>query len=374
MKIEFYKHDISKADIANLNKVLKGVFLTTGETVADFEKKLAQYLGAKYAVGLMSGTAALHLSLAYFGIGSGDEVITTPLTYTATLDAIEYVGAKPVLVDVEAGTGNINADLIESKITKKTKAILPVHLYGQMCDMRKIRSLADKYGLKIIEDSAHCLEGKRDGAAPAQLGDIACFSFYATKNITCGEGGAIATNIADANDWFKQARSHGLSKDVSERYGKTYVHYDKEFLGFKCNMSNIQAALMLDQLKRVDRRLKIREKICQTYDKYFSKIKGITLLGLESDTVSARYLYTILVGKSRRDAIMQQLRLKGINTVVNYSPAHLLSYYRKKYGLKEGDFPVAEDIGLRTITLPLYPKLTKKETEYIIKTVIEIVG
>jgi UDP-4-amino-4-deoxy-L-arabinose-oxoglutarate aminotransferase len=374
MKIEFYKHDISRVDIANLNKVLKGVFLTTGETVADFEKKLAVFLDAKHVVGLMSGTAALHLSLAYFGIGPGDEVITTPLTYTATLDAIEYLGAKPILVDVEVKTGNMNAELIKNKITKKTKAILPVHLYGQMCDMRKIRKIADKFGLKIIEDSAHCLEGERDGVRPAQLGDIACFSFYATKNITCGEGGAIATNIADAGEWFKKARSHGLNKDVSARYGKTYAHYDKEFLGFKCNMSNIQAALMLDQLKRIRRQLKIRERICQTYNQSFSKIENINLLELVADTVSTRYLYTILVDKDRRDDIMQQLRQQGIHTVVNYRPAHLLSYYRKKYGLKEGDFPVAEDIGSRTLSLPLYPKLTGREIKYIIETLIKTVS
>lgn len=374
MKIEFYKHNIDGIDIKNLEEVLKGVFLTTGETVAIFEKKLADYLGAKYVVGLMSGTHALHLSLAYFNIGPGDEVITTPLTYTATADVIEYVGARPVFVDVEESTGNINVELIEAAITEKTRAIMPVHLYGQMCDMRRIREIADKYKLKIIEDAAHCLEGQRDSVRPGQLGDIVCFSFYATKNITCGEGGAIATDNDRAYDWFKKARSHGLTKDVSERYGKAYGQYDKIFLGFKCNMSNIQAALLLHQLDMVDERLSRREKICQQYDESFKDIENISLHKISEDTVSARHLYTILVNEKNRTRIINQLQELGINTRINYMPVHLLTCYKEKYGFRVGDFPVAEEIGRRTITLPLYPKLSSEEIDYIIKTVIETVG
>jgi dTDP-4-amino-4,6-dideoxygalactose transaminase len=368
MKIEFYKHNIDNVDIDNLVKVLKGFFLTTGETVALFEKKLAGYLGLKYVAGLMSCTDALQLSLAYFNIGSGDEVITTPLTYTATVDAIEYVGAKPIFIDVEAVTGNINADLIEKAITKKTKAILVVHLYGHMCDMLKIKKIANKYKLRIIEDSAHCIEGKRDGIGPGQIGDIACFSFYATKNITCGEGGAMATNNKDIYNWFKKARSHGLTKDVSERYGQTYKHWDKDILGFKCNMSNVQAALLLHQLDTANKRLKKRENVCLKYNKSFKNIKNITLHKVLKNTVSGRHLYTILVNNNR-DKIMEQLNKYGISTVVNYRPVHLLKYYKEKYNFKKGDFPVAENIGERTITLPLYSKLKSREINYIIKNI-----
>lgn len=368
MKIEFYKHNIDDIDIKNLIKVLKGFFLTTGETVALFEKKLAKYLDLKHAVGLMSCTNALHLSLVYFNIGPGDEVITTPLTYTATVDAIEYVGAKPVFVDVEATTGNINVDLIEQAITKKTKAILLVHLYGHMCDMKKIRKIADKHKLKIIEDAAHCLEGKRDGIRPGQLGDIACFSFYATKNITCGEGGAIATNNKDIYTWLKKARSHGLTKDVSERYGKVYGQYDKDFLGFKCNMSNIQAALLLHQLDMANLRLRKRIKISQKYDTAFKKNKNITIHKILNNTLSARHLYTILVGGDR-DQIINKLKNAGINAMVNYQPIHLLKYYKEKYNFKKGDFPIAENIGEKTLTIPLYPKLKSKEVDYVIKTI-----
>lgn len=374
MKIEFYKHNIDNVDIRNLIKVLRGVFLTTGETVAIFEKKLAKYLGVKYTLGLMSCTDALHLSLAYFDIGSGDEVITTPMTFAATLDAIEYVRAKPVLVDVEESTGNINADLIESAITKKTKAIIPVHLYGHMCDMKKLRRIANKYKLKIVEDAAHCLEGSRDGVKPGQLSDTACFSFYATKNITCGEGGAMATNNKDAYNWIKRASNHATTKNVSERYGKAFGQYDKEFLGFKCNMSNIQAALLLHQLDMVNQRLKKREKICQRYDKSFNNIKSISPHKILENTVSARHLYTILVNKESRTRIINQLYKYGISTMINFCPVHLLKYYREKYGFKKGDFPIAESIGRRTITLPLYPKLKAKDVDYIIKTIIKTVS
>lgn len=374
MKIEFYKHNIDNVDICNSTKVLKGIFLTTGETVAIFEKKLAKHLGVKYALGLMSCTDALHLSLAYFNIGSGDEVITTPMTYAATLDAIEYVGAKPVLVDVEESTGNINTDLIESVITKKTKAIIPIHLYGHMCDMKKIRRIANKHKLKVIEDAAHCLEGKRDGVRPGQFGDVACFSFYATKNITCGEGGAIATNNKDAYNWIKMASNHGATKNVSERYGKAYGQYDKEFLGFKCNMSNIQAALLLHQLDMVNKRLKKREKICERYDKSFNNIKNLSTHKILDNTVSARHLYTILVNEEHRTNIINQLYKHGISTMINYCPVHLLKYYKEKYGFKKGDFPVAESIGRRTITLPLYIKLKLDEINYIIKTIIKVIN
>jgi len=368
MKIEFYKHNIDDIDIKNLIKVLKGFFLTTGETVALFEEKLAKYLGLKYAIGLMSCTDALHLSLSYFNIGQGDEVITTPLTYTATIDAIEYVGAKPVFVDVEVATGNINADLIEKAITKKTKAILLVHLYGHMCDMLKIRKIADKYKLRIIEDAAHCLEGKRDDIGPGQISDIACFSFYATKNITCGEGGAIATNNKDIYAWFKKARSHGLTKDVSERYGKVYGQYDKDFLGFKCNMSNIQAALLLHQLDMANLRLRKRIKISQKYDRAFKKNKNITIHKILDNTLSARHLYTILIRKDR-DQIIEKLKNMGINTMINYQSIHLLKYYKEKYNFKKGDFPIAENISEKTLTIPLYSKLKSKEVDYVIKTI-----
>ena len=244
MKVEFYKHNISVEDKEEVLRVLNSFFLTTGDWTKRFENKFARYVGSNYALGLTSCTNALELALRCYGFGTGDEVITTPMSFIATANAVEYVGAKPVFVDVEETTGNIDASRIESAITKHTKAILPVHLYGQLCDMRAIRLVADRYKLKIIEDAAHCIEGIRDGVRVSELGDIACYSFYATKNITSGEGGAVTTNDATVYNWLFQGRQHGLNKQAADRYTKRYEHYDMAFLGLKCNMSNIWQSLL----------------------------------------------------------------------------------------------------------------------------------
>ena len=374
MKIEFYKHNIAAEDIKNLHKVLHSLFLTTGKVTESFEKQLAKFLGTKFSVGLMSCSHALELALAYFNVGPGDEVITTPMSYTATADAIEYVGARPVFVDVEDTTGNIDANLVEKAITKKTKAILPVHLFGQMCDMKKIKAVADKHNLRIIEDAAHCLEGERDGVKPGQLSDAACFSFYATKNITCGEGGAVATNNEDMRRWLKKARSHGLNKDVSERYLKQTAGYDKEFLGFKCNMSDIQAALLLGQLKRINKLWRRRAALAKEYAFYFGKIKKIKLFKTLPGVKNAYHLFVIRILGNNREDVAAKLKNKGIGVAItNFPPIHLLSYYREKYGYKPGDYPVAESIGASTITLPLYSKLTGGEVKFIAESVRKVV-
>jgi dTDP-4-amino-4,6-dideoxygalactose transaminase len=317
----------------------------------------------------MSATHGLELALAYYKIGKGDEVITTPLTYTATADVIEYCGAKPVFVDVEESTGNIDVGLIEKKITKKTKAIIPVHLYGQMIDQKALNRLAKKYKLHIIEDAAHCLEGQRDGLQPGQLSDVAVFSFYATKAISSGEGGALVTNNKDMYLWARKARNHGLNREVAQRHLQNFKHYDKEFLGYKTNMSNIQAALLVHQLDRVNANLKIKEKICKEFDKSFSKVKEVKILNKIKGVKHARHLYTILVPPEKRDNLVIELKKKGVAVVVNYIPVHLLSYYRKKYNFHMSDYPAAEKIGFSTISLPLYSKLKDKEVKYIISAV-----
>lgn len=371
-KIEFFRHNLSSQDKKECLKVLGSIFLTTGELVRQFEQKFAQYLKANYAVGISSCTDALFLTLKYIGVGRQDEVITTVLSYAATSNAIEYCGAKPIFIDVEPDTGNINADLIERAITPRTKAILVVHLYGLMCNMKKIRQIADKYHLKVIEDAAHCIEGKRDGVRVGELADFACFSFYATKTITSGEGGAITTNSKRAYDWFIKARLHGMSKNAADRYVKRYQHNDMEFLGYKCNMSNIAASLLVHQLDRIDIYLRRRESLARIYTQGFSKNTAIQMPEVLSNCVHARYLYTIWVDPKKRDEIVNKIQDKGIGVAVHFFPLHFLSYYRKKYGYKRGDFPVAERIGDKTISLPLYPRLSAKEIKYVIDTVNEL--
>jgi len=251
-KIEFYRHNLSAKDKAALLDVVDSVFLTTGKVVEQFEKKFASYVHSSHAVGVMSCTHALELALRYFQFGHDDEIITTPLSFIATANTIEYVGARPVFVDVEPNTGNIDVRAIEKAITPRTKALMVVHLYGQMCDMKALRKLADRFHLKIIEDSAHCIEGMRDGVRPGQLGDVAAYSFYATKNLACGEGGALSCNNENIYDWLLRARQHGMSRNAADRYHKRYEHYDMDLLGMKCNMSNLQAALLINQLDDLD--------------------------------------------------------------------------------------------------------------------------
>ncbi|MDA8082575.1 MAG: DegT/DnrJ/EryC1/StrS family aminotransferase [Nitrospiraceae bacterium] len=374
MKVDFFKHNIDRRDIAEVGRVLNSIFLTTGKTVAEFEEQFAAYVGARHAVGVTSCTAALHLSLLAHGIGPGDEVITTPMTFCATSNAILHAGATPVFVDAEPETGNMNAELIEKKINRKTRAVIPVHLYGQMCDMKKIRTLSDKYRLTVIEDAAHAIEAERDSVRPGELGDAACFSFYATKNITSGEGGAVATRSGKTADLIKMLRLHGIDKAAIDRYTKLYRHWDMPLLGWKYNMDNIQAALLRGQLQRIGKLWERRNRLWLLYEDAFSPVRRVKTLQTVPGARHARHLFTVLVNGRKRDAILQDLQKKGVGVAVNYRPVHLLEYYRKQFGYRRGDFPVAEDIGRRTISLPLYPRLKKAEAEYVIKSVIDTAG
>jgi len=370
MKVEFYSHSLGQDEIDSLIETLSGVFLTAGPATARFEKHFAEYLGVAHVVGVSSGTAALFLCLKALGIGHGDEVITTPMTFVATSNAIIEAGAKPVFVDVETTTGNINADLIEAAITEKTKAIIPVHLYGQMCDMHRIKRIADQYSLAVIEDSAHCVE--REGIRPGQLSNAACFSFYATKNITSGERGAIAINDGKLASKPKVLRLHGMNKEAISRYTDTYRHWDMIAMGYKANMFDIQAALLLPQIPKLEERLKRRAEIWQAYDNGFADLKGIERPKIVKYLTHARHLYTIWVDSRKRDTILLALQKKGIGVVVNYRAVHLLYFYRKTFGYLRGSFPVAERIGDQTITLPLNPSLSDDEVEKVIRAVREV--
>ncbi len=367
-KIEFFRHAVDEKDRERVSSVLKSIFLTTGREVEEFEEKFSRYVGQNHTVGLTSCTAALHLGLISLGIGPGHEVITTPMSFCATANAILHAGARPVFVDVEEETGNMNVELIEPAITEQTRAIIPVHLYGQMCDMKRIKVLAEKYHLKIIEDAAHALEASRDGIRVGQVADSVCFSFYATKNITSGEGGAISTNDRALADTLAMLRLHGIDKGAMQRYTEHYEHWDMPLLGWKYNMDNIHAALLIGQLDRVDALWQRRDVLWRHYEKELMSVKNVTLLRTLHGVQHARHLFTVLVPPHRRDLLLRALQNRGIGVAVNYRPIHLLTYYRKHFAHREGDYPVAEIIGNRTISLPLYPSLEEADISYIVRT------
>lgn len=375
VKVEFYKHNLEEEDIARMVEVCRGVFLTTGQQTKAFEESFAAYLGARHAVGLTSCTAALHLALLAVGVGRGDEVITTPMTFAATSNAVLYTGATPVFVDVEPATGLIDPEAVSRAITPRTKAIVPVHLYGLMADMRRLKDVANAAGVALIEDCAHAIESERDGVRPGQLSQASCFSFYATKNITSGEGGAVVTNDETLASRVRLLRQHGMSASAADRYSGAYRHWDLETLGWKYNMTNLQAAMLLGQLSRVDGLWAQRERVAQRYEGAFSGIEGIGCPVVLPGAKSARHLFTIWVDPGRRDQVLFDLQARGIGVAVNYRAVHLLKYYRETLGFTRGMFPEAERIGDATLTLPLYPKLTDEEVDYVatsVKTVASL--
>ncbi|MDD5066917.1 MAG: DegT/DnrJ/EryC1/StrS aminotransferase family protein [bacterium] len=367
-KIEFYRHNIGREEIKELTKVLKSIFLTTGPVTKRFEEELSRYMGIKRVLGVTSATAGLFLILKALDIKEGDEVITSPFSFVATANSILYCGAKPVFVDADPETGNIDLNLIEKAVTPGTKAILPVHLYGVMVDMKKLSSLAEKHNLKIVEDSAHCIEGETDGIKAGQLSSGAAFSFYATKNITSGEGGAVGLNDEALADRIKVLRLHGMSADAADRYTKKFIQYDVPVVGYKYNMFDIQAALLLNQLKLIDKRWKIKKRL---YDYYCQKLAGIEEVKVPKIPARVKHslhLFTVRVPPAKRDEILWKLQQKGIGVAVNYKPIHLFSYYQKTFGYRQGMFPAAEQIGKSTITLPFYSRLKKKEIDHIVRS------
>ena len=371
MKVDFYKHCLGEAEIASVAEAINSVFLSAGPKTAAFEKQFAEMYGAKYCVGVTSWTMGNFILLKALGIGPGDEVITTPMSFVATANTVLYCGAKLVLVDVDADTGNIDLAKVKAAITPRTKAILPVHLYGQMVDMKALSALVAGTNIHILEDCAHAVESMRDGVKPSQLSKAAVFSFYATKNLACGEGGAIVTNDEALYNQLLIYRLHGMNKSAADRYHSLYKHWDLELLGWKCNMNDIQAAMLLPQLARLPAQLARREEIAKRYDAGFDGVPGLSRPAVLPNSVHARHLYTIWVAPEKRDAMLAALQQRGVGVAVNFRAFHLLKYYQEELSYQRGMYPVAERIGDSTITLPYYPKLTDAEIDYVIAQVKE---
>lgn len=368
---------IGQEEIEEVTKTLKSGWLGSGPKVTQFENEFANYVGAKHAVALNSCTAGLHLSMVCSGLKPGDEVITTTLTFAATANSIVHVGAIPVFVDVERETMNIDPDKIEAAITPKTRAIIPVHFAGRPCDMDAINSIAHKHNLIVIEDAAHCIEGKYGEQKIGSISSMTCFSFYVTKNMTTSEGGMITTNDGDIAKQIKSFGLHGMSSDAWKRFSdEGYKHYEVVYPGFKYNMTDIAASLGLCQLPRLDSWMKRREAIWAQYDAAFSGLPCWVPESSNPNDYHARHLYTLLLDIDNldisRDQMIIELHKRGIGTGVHYRALHLHQYYRERFGFKPDDFPNANWISDRTFSIPLSANLSDHEVDRIISSVKEL--
>jgi UDP-4-amino-4-deoxy-L-arabinose-oxoglutarate aminotransferase len=369
MAVDFYRHALGDEEKDAVRSVLDSLFLTTGQKVYAFEKAFEEFLGVPAVVCTAHATASLHLAMLAAGIGPGDEVVTTPMTFLASANAVLYAGGTPVFADVDPATANIDPAAVEAAITPRTKAIVAVDLYGLLADMKALRAIADKYSLVLVEDAAHCVEGRRDGVGPGQLADYGCFSFYATKNLTCGEGGAVTARDASKKSLLRQLGSHGMSRNAADRYAGKYQHWDMERLGYKYNLSDVAASLLLPQLPKLAARLVRREEICRRYEAAFRDAPGITFPVVPEGATSGRHLFTIWVEPADRDAILAGIQARGVGVAVNYRAVHLTSYYADRFGYTRGMFPNAERIGDSTITIPLWPAMTDAQVDEVIAAV-----
>lgn len=362
---------IEEPEIEEVVGCFRRRWIGTGPKVHDFEEDFKAFKGSTHAIALNSCTAALHLSMLAAGIGPGDEVITTAMTFCATINAIIHCGAAPVLVDCDRDTMNIIPAGIEKKVTSRTKAILPVHFAGRCCDMEPIMDIARKYDLLVIEDCAHAIESEYHGRNAGRFGDIGCFSFYVTKNVITGEGGMVITDDDRFAERIKILGLHGMSHDAWNRFSdEGYRHYQVIHAGYKYNMMDIQAAMGIHQLKRVERYWKHRKSIWEKYNVAFRELPCILPAEPEFDTKHAYHLYTPFIDTDRlgksRDWVLSAMTAENIGIGVHYLPVHLHPFYRKTFGWKEGDFPNAEWIGERTVSLPLSASLNDQDVEDVI--------
>jgi len=360
-------------------KVLRSGWLTTGPKVAEFEKNMQKYLGCKKAIGLSSCTGGLHIALAALGIKQGDEVIVPTYTFAATAHVVAWLGAKPVLVDVEKDTFNIDPKKIEEAITDKTKAVIPVHFAGHSCDMDKIMAIAKKHNLYIIEDAAHAIGTDYKGKKIGNFSNATVFSFYATKTITTAEGGMIVTNDEELGKKLKRYSYFGVDKDAFNRYAdKGNWYYEVIELGYKYNMDNIPGALGVEQLKKLESFIEKRRKLASLYTGLLKGVPGI-IVPLEKEyTRHSYHLYPILLDieniNMTRAEFIDKLKEYKIGASVHFIPLHLHPYYQKTYDYKKGDFPTAEYLFDREVSLPLYPRLSEEDVRYVVQSIKEILS
>jgi len=392
--LQFSPPLIGNEEIDEVVDTLRSDWITTGPKVKRFEREFAALVGAPAALATSSGTDAMLVGLASLGIGSGDFVITTPLTFCSTVHVIEHLGARPILVDVEQDSLNISAEKLAKTIEQagntteicKLRAVIPVHLYGHPCDMDSIREIALQYKLYLLEDAAHALPAKYKGrmigspvlcSTLGTVGSLTAFSFYATKNVTTGEGGML-TGDGDLIESARIWSLHGMSRDAYERYeAKGSWRYDVILPGFKCNMTDIQAAMGLHQIRRLSELQKRRSRIVHRYTEVFERLPELEVPREKRDVESAWHLYVIRLNlnqlKIDRAQFISELKARNIGTSVHFIPIHLTKYYRIKYGYQPNDFPVAFNEYKRLVSLPLNPRMADEDVEDVIEAVTDVV-
>ncbi|WEZ05328.1 DegT/DnrJ/EryC1/StrS family aminotransferase [Bacillus subtilis] len=370
---------IGKEEIQEVTETLESGWLSKGPKVQQFEKEFAAFVGAKHAVAVNSCTAALFLALKAKGIGPGDEVITSPLTFSSTSNTIIHTGATPVFADIDQNTLNIDPVNLEAAVTPRTKAVVPVHFGGQSCDMDAILAIAQNHGLFVLEDAAHAVYTTYKQRMIGSIGDATAFSFYATKNLATGEGGMLTTDDEELADKIRVLSLHGMSKAAWNRYSSNGSwYYEVESPGYKMNMFDLQAALGLHQLKRLDDMQKRREEIAGRYQTAFQQISGLITPFVHDDGRHAWHLYVLQVddkkaGVTRSEMITALKDKYNIGTSVHFIPVHIHPYYQKQFGYKEADFPNAMNYYKRTLSLPLYPSMSDDDVDDVIEAVRDIV-
>ncbi|MEM6739514.1 MAG: DegT/DnrJ/EryC1/StrS aminotransferase family protein [Pseudomonadota bacterium] len=372
--VPFFRHALNAGEAQKVAAVLGTPILTSGQVGRDVEAQLCDYFGAAHAKLTNSWTNGAVAVLLALGIGPGDEVIVPAMTFIASANVVELVGATAVFVDVDPETLLMDLDAIAAARTPKTKAIIPVHLYGQMVDMRRLRAIAGPE-IFLIEDCAHAFESALKGARPGALSDAAIFSFYATKNVTCGEGGAIISNDAALMAEIRQTILHGMSAGADKRFeGALYRHWEMERLGTKANLPDLLACLLPDQIASVGERREIREALVARYHAAFAETPGMTMVRPVSGGTSAHHLFAIAAPFGARDRVMHGLNTAGIGATVNYRAVPTMGYYQAKYAHPPERFPNAYNWGERTLSLPLFPGLTEAEQARVIDAVAAIFG
>jgi dTDP-4-amino-4,6-dideoxygalactose transaminase len=378
-RIPFHVAAVGEEEVAAVSEVIRSGWLTMGPKTFEFEKQFARHVGAEHALAVSTCTAALHLSLEAAGVRCGDEVLLPTTTFTATGEAVTYLGAKPVLVDVDPHTMNLDPADAAERINAKTRAIIPVHLAGQPCDLDEIQRLAERHGLRVIEDAAHALPAEYKGRRIGQISEFTCFSFYATKTLTTGEGGMVTTNNAALADRIRLMRLHGIERDAWKRYradGSWF--YEVLEAGFKYNLTDMQSAIGLAQLQKCDALREARAHVAKRYAEAFSKVDELIVPQIKPDRSSSWHLFVLRLRtdllQSDRNTFIAALQRQGVTCSVHFIPLHLQPFYQNTFGYKRGDCPSAETEYERCLSLPIYPGMNEEEIEYVIQAVLDTVS